>query len=94
MAGRTAVTTSLTPHLEEFVASRVASGRYVSASEVVREGLRLLEDRELRREEELAELRAKIRTGLEEARAGDLLDADDVFRELEAQVSPATDAGR
>ena len=88
------MTISLTPHLEQFVTSRVSSGRYLSASEVIREALRLLEERELRREEELAELRAKIRVGLEQARAGDLLDGDEVFRELEAQGTPGPGASR
>ena len=36
---------SLTPELEEFVGNKVGSGRYNSASEVVREALRLLERR-------------------------------------------------
>lgn len=38
---------SLTPKLDGFVGSQVKSGRYRSASEVVREGLRLLETRQL-----------------------------------------------
>ena len=41
---RTSLNVSLTPELEQFVQSRVASGRYQTASEVIREGLRLLED--------------------------------------------------
>lgn len=43
---RTSLNVSLTPELEQFVQSRVASGRFQTASEVVREGLRLLEERE------------------------------------------------
>jgi antitoxin ParD1/3/4 len=40
MANRPTLNLSLTPELEEFVVSRVGSGRYQSASEVVRQGLR------------------------------------------------------
>jgi len=93
MAGRTTVTVSLTPHQEEFLSSRVASGRYLSVSEVVRDALRLLEDRERQREEELTALRERIRIGLEEARAGELVDGDEVFRALEEQFPSPTQAG-
>jgi antitoxin ParD1/3/4 len=41
---------SLTPEIEAFIAGRIATGRYRSASEVVRAALRLLEDDERRRE--------------------------------------------
>lgn len=40
---------SLTPKLEEFVRKTVQSGRYQTASEVVREGLRLLEEQDRRK---------------------------------------------
>jgi antitoxin ParD1/3/4 len=73
---------SLTPELEKFVQSRVASGWYQTASEVVREGLRLLEEREQARETTLEELRAKIRRGIDQADRGELLDGDAVFEEI------------
>ncbi|HXN47989.1 MAG TPA: type II toxin-antitoxin system ParD family antitoxin [Bryobacteraceae bacterium] len=79
---RSSMNVSLTPELEQFVQSRVASGRFQTASEVVREGLRLLEERELAREMALKELRAKIRRAVEQADRGDLLDGDSVFEEI------------
>ena len=79
---RTSLNVSLTPELEQFVQSRVASGIYQTASEVIREGLRLLEERERTRETALEELRAKIRRGIEQADRGELLDGDAVFEEI------------
>ncbi len=55
---------TLGEHFEEFVKSLVASGRYASASEVMRDSLRLLEEREKLREAKLAALRADIQEGL------------------------------
>ena len=50
-------------HLEHFIDSQVESGRFDSASEVVRAGLRLLEDRENDSPSSLHELRDRIREG-------------------------------
>ena len=47
---RTSLNISLTPELEQFIAARVASGRYQTASEVVRAALRLLEENDSREE--------------------------------------------
>jgi antitoxin ParD1/3/4 len=79
---RTSLNVSLTPELEQFVQSRLASGRYQTASEVIREGLRLLEEREQARETALEELRAKIRRGGDQADRGELLNGDTVFEEI------------
>lgn len=51
---------SLTPELEQFVQQKVKSGRYLSASEVVREALRLMEDRDKIRELRLAKLQTPL----------------------------------
>ncbi len=55
---------SLTPELEELVAQKVESGRYTSASEVIREALRLLEEQDQIRQKRLAEVGRKIDKGL------------------------------
>ena len=60
---------SLTPQLEKLVQDRVKSGLYSSASEVLREALRLLESRD-RAAEGLARLRADVDAGLKELDEG------------------------
>ena len=56
---------SLTPQLEELVKKKVDSGLYGSASEVMREALRLLEERDRIHTMRLEELRAEIKKGIE-----------------------------
>ncbi len=55
---------NLTPQLEELVRSKVASGLYTSASEVVREALRLMDEQDRLRAAKLDQLRDDIRQGL------------------------------
>ena len=67
---------SLTPQLEDLIRAKVESGPYHTASEVVREGLRLLEERDRLRAMRMEELRAKIQLGIDQAEAGELSDLD------------------
>jgi len=56
---------SLTPHFEEFVKLKLDSGHYHSASEVIRDALRLLEERDQVKELRLAALRKEIQKGID-----------------------------
>ncbi len=62
---------SLTPELNEFVTTKVATGRYTSASEVVREALRLLEERDRERGARLAAFHGEISTRLDSLDRGE-----------------------
>lgn len=73
---------SIGPRYETLVRKLVESGRYASASEVVRDSLRLLEEREEQRQAKLAALRNDIRKGVE---SGPGIPASDVFDRLEAK---------
>ncbi|MGE0109425.1 MAG: type II toxin-antitoxin system ParD family antitoxin [Bdellovibrionales bacterium] len=60
---------SLTPQLEDIVKSKVSSGLYGSASEVMREALRLLEERDRLQALRFEELRSEIQKGIDSGAA-------------------------
>ena len=62
---------SLTPELEKLVTERVRSGMYSSASEVIREALRLLNQQEGVRQRKLEELRKEIQIGIDQIERGE-----------------------
>ena len=76
------ISVALGPHFEEFVKAQLCSGRYNDVSEVVREGLRMLEDQEKWRQLELETLRAEIQKGFD---SGPGIPAEEVFSRLEAK---------
>jgi antitoxin ParD1/3/4 len=74
---------TLGSHFESFVQAQLASGRYNNASEVLRDALRLMEDRERK----LAALDTAIERGMADISAGRVTDADTVFDRLEAKYT-------
>ncbi|TPE51736.1 type II toxin-antitoxin system ParD family antitoxin [Amaricoccus solimangrovi] len=76
---------SLSDQHRRLVDDLVAAGRYQGVSEVVREGLRLLEDREARRARALAEIDAVVREGVESGSAG-AMDLDAIVAEAERRA--------
>ncbi|MGA2583341.1 MAG: type II toxin-antitoxin system ParD family antitoxin [Tepidisphaeraceae bacterium] len=83
MPTRTSLNVSLTPKLEKFVHDRVSEGRYQTASEVVREGLRLLEQEERRREAALKALKAKLKRGIAQGDRGEFVTPEEVMKRIE-----------
>lgn len=74
--------------LEGFVSQLVKAGRYNSRSEVLREGVRLIHEREVR----LAALDASIRRGIASADQDQVHDLDAVAAELDAKYAAMSDA--
>jgi len=62
---------NLTEHFDTFIERRVASGEYGNASEVVREGLRLLEEKRQLRDAKLRALRKAARDGFDSLDRGE-----------------------
>ncbi len=80
MQKNTSVT--LGKYFEEFIAQQIESGRYASASEVVREGLRFLDEREVK----LKALRRALKEGEESGFAAYSLNG--LFKELDKESEP------
>jgi antitoxin ParD1/3/4 len=72
------ISADLGQKLEAFVAQLVESGRYGSKSEVLREGVRLIQDREA----QLAALDNAVTRAVADAQAGRMIPADEVFDRL------------
>lgn len=79
---------SLTAEIADFVENEVRSGRYASASELVRDSLRSLAREREREDEELAVLKAAVQAGIDDAEAGRFSDKSvaDILAEVLAET--------
>jgi len=84
---------NLTEHFDDFIEAGIVSGRFSNASEVVREGLRLLEQREKEDQAKLEWLRAAAKEGFDDIDRGDYVtlrsdeDIDALFDQIHREVS-------
>lgn len=83
---------NLTPQLEEMVRQKVTSGLYTSASEVVREALRLMDEKDQLREAKLDQLRQEIQEGLDSGPAVEW-NPDEVKRAGRARRAAKVESG-
>jgi antitoxin ParD1/3/4 len=80
---------NLGEQLEAFITEAVSNGRYGSRSEVLREGVRLVQEREAK----WARFDAEIQKGIDDADAGRSEDADIVFERLIAKYRAMAEKG-
>lgn len=80
----TGMNISLTAQLESFVHSKVESGLYSSASEVVREALRLLREKDELRQTRFMQLRQEVQLGITELAGSEVV--DDTLEQVAEQV--------
>ncbi|HEX3358621.1 MAG TPA: type II toxin-antitoxin system ParD family antitoxin [Tepidisphaeraceae bacterium] len=85
---------ALAPHFHKYVQNKIESGRYQSASEVVRESLRIMEQHELEPREAISDVREKIRAGYDQVRRGETLDPNEVFAEIKSMSKGARKAAK
>ncbi len=89
----------LSEHLDSFIASGIEEGRYSNASEVVREGLRLLQQRDAEDRAKLEWLRGAVQEGIDELERGQGLEFASVedlaghIRQIGAEASEELAAG-
>ena len=80
----------VTEHQAELIEKLVDSGRYQNASEVLREGLRLVESREAEDRARLKSLRDAVKVGLDDLKAGRYRQFDS-FEDLDGHLSKVAD---
>ena len=77
---------SLTPELEHFIQTKVNSGMYTSASEVIRESLRLLHTHDDLQNQRIKQLNQEIDIGLQQLNAGKKIPAHESYGRMKQKI--------
>jgi antitoxin ParD1/3/4 len=77
-----AVNVSVGKEFEEYVKGKVDSGDYASVSEVVRDGLRLMKEKDMLLEARLQALKDEIQIGIDQAERGEVVDGPTAMAEI------------
>ncbi len=85
---------SLTPELENLVNQKVTSGLYHSASEVIREALRLLKEQDEIKQSRIHEIRREVAIGLAQLKRGEGISGEEVFAELQEKSQQQRQKGK
>jgi antitoxin ParD1/3/4 len=85
---------SLTPELEQLIHLKVETGRYNSASEVVREALRLMAQRDELQTLHKEEIRKQIAAGMDSLRSGNSVDGEIFLAEIDSELAKFERQGR
>jgi antitoxin ParD1/3/4 len=94
MVNRRNISVSFTPQQAEFLSDCVASGRYQSMSEVVRESIRLLKDQQDHRQAEIERARGMIEEGADQLDRGQVVDGETFFRDWDEELDQLEAAER
>lgn len=84
------MTVNLAPQSEDIIKRKIESGEYYSASEIIHESLRLLDERDHIRERRIAELRKQVTAGLEQLECGEYTTyTDETLPQLAEEIKAA-----
>ncbi len=86
MLGEISMNVSLTPELEHFVQDKVKSGLYTSASEVIRESLRLLHTHDNLQNQRIKQLNQAIDIGLQQINDGQTVPALEAYNRMKQKI--------
>ena len=85
---------SLTPELEKYVYDKIKNGLYTSASEVVRESLRLMHTHETLQKQRIEQLNREIDIGMRDIKLGRTVPAKEAFKRFRTRIKNATKGGK